>query len=228
MKRLLACDGNTERSCIPACNIVTVFKAFRHIPIAAINQALREITCILRPGAHAYFSEPMFSGKFNKPEHIFRKSRWSAHKPLQRIDQPIRSDLLRKPLARRSTAFAFREGSLADSAIPSIASLWQSAWQLHRQQELELPSPRRRYHEQTVRNPVSATALPVAPAFAQQPIVIKLSHVTTANTPIGKSTDHFKKLAEEPALGRVKVIIYPFSLRKCSVRSSARSLRTRR
>lgn len=48
-------------------------------------------------------------------------------------------------------------------------------------------------------------------AFAQQPIVIKFSHVTTSDTPKGKAADYFKKLAEERTKGRVKVEVYPNS-----------------
>ncbi len=50
-----------------------------------------------------------------------------------------------------------------------------------------------------------------APAFAQQPIVIKFSHVVAVDTPKGKAADHFKKLAEERTKGKVKLEIYPYS-----------------
>ena len=50
-----------------------------------------------------------------------------------------------------------------------------------------------------------------APAFAQQPIVIKFSHVVAVDTPKGKAADHFKKLAEERTKGKVKVEVYPNS-----------------
>jgi C4-dicarboxylate-binding protein DctP len=50
-----------------------------------------------------------------------------------------------------------------------------------------------------------------APALAQQPIVIKFSHVVTPDTPKGKAADYFKKLAEERTKGRVKVEVYPNS-----------------
>jgi C4-dicarboxylate-binding protein DctP len=43
---------------------------------------------------------------------------------------------------------------------------------------------------------------------AQQPIVIKFSHVVAADTPKGKGAEHFKKLAEEKTKGRVKVDVY--------------------
>ena len=48
-------------------------------------------------------------------------------------------------------------------------------------------------------------------AHAQQPIVIKFSHVVAIDTPKGKAAEYFKKLAEERTKGRVKVEVYPNS-----------------
>ena len=48
-------------------------------------------------------------------------------------------------------------------------------------------------------------------ALAQQPIVIKFSHVVALDTPKGKAAEQFKKLAEERTKGRVKVEVYPNS-----------------
>jgi C4-dicarboxylate-binding protein DctP len=45
-------------------------------------------------------------------------------------------------------------------------------------------------------------------AFAQSPIVIKFSHVVAQDTPKGKASEYFKKLAEERTKGRVKVEVY--------------------
>jgi C4-dicarboxylate-binding protein DctP len=45
-------------------------------------------------------------------------------------------------------------------------------------------------------------------AFAQQPIVIKFSHVVSNDTPKGKAADFFKVKAEELTKGRVKVEVY--------------------
>src|SRR5882757_9651838 len=56
-----------------------------------------------------------------------------------------------------------------------------------------------------------AACVASAPAFAQQPIVIKFSHVVAVNTPKGKGAEYFKKLAEERTNGRVKVEVYPNS-----------------
>jgi C4-dicarboxylate-binding protein DctP len=50
-----------------------------------------------------------------------------------------------------------------------------------------------------------------ASAVAQQPIVIKFSHVVAVDTPKGKAAEYFKKLAEERTKGRVKVEVFPNS-----------------
>lgn len=54
---------------------------------------------------------------------------------------------------------------------------------------------------------LSAVCMPAA-AQPAQPIVIKFSHVTTADSPKGLAAEHFRKLAEERTQGRVKVEIY--------------------
>jgi C4-dicarboxylate-binding protein DctP len=48
-------------------------------------------------------------------------------------------------------------------------------------------------------------------AIAQQPIVVKFSHVVALDTPKGKGAERFKQLAEERTKGRVKVEVYPNS-----------------
>ena len=50
-----------------------------------------------------------------------------------------------------------------------------------------------------------------AGAGAQQPIVIKFSHVVARDTPKGMAAERFKQLAEERTGGRVKVEVYPNS-----------------
>jgi C4-dicarboxylate-binding protein DctP len=60
---------------------------------------------------------------------------------------------------------------------------------------------------------IAASALLAAAGVvsAQQPIVIKFSHVVAVDTPKGKGAEYFKKLAEERTKGRVKVEVYPNS-----------------
>src|SRR5215471_3185180 len=57
----------------------------------------------------------------------------------------------------------------------------------------------------------SVVTIAAGPAMAQQPIVIKFSHVVSADTPKGRAADRFKQLAEQRTNGRVKVEVYPNS-----------------
>ena len=57
----------------------------------------------------------------------------------------------------------------------------------------------------------AALAFAATSALAQQPIVIKFSHVVAVNTPKGKGADYFKKIVEERTGGKVKVEVYPNS-----------------
>jgi C4-dicarboxylate-binding protein DctP len=50
-----------------------------------------------------------------------------------------------------------------------------------------------------------------APARADDPIVIKFSHVVAPNTPKGLAAEKFKELAEKYTSGKVKVEVYPNS-----------------
>jgi C4-dicarboxylate-binding protein DctP len=56
-----------------------------------------------------------------------------------------------------------------------------------------------------------ALAMTAVPAAAQQPIVIKFSHVVANDTPKGKGALKFKELAEKYTNGRVKIEVYPNS-----------------
>jgi C4-dicarboxylate-binding protein DctP len=57
---------------------------------------------------------------------------------------------------------------------------------------------------------VFALAL-ATPALADEPIIIKFSHVVAPDAPKGKAAVVFKELAEKYTNGRVKVEIYPNS-----------------
>lgn len=50
-------------------------------------------------------------------------------------------------------------------------------------------------------------------AAAQQPIVIRFSHAVAPDTPKGKAAERFRQLAEERTKGRVRVEIFPNSIR---------------
>jgi len=49
------------------------------------------------------------------------------------------------------------------------------------------------------------------PATAVAPIIVKFSHVVTADTPKGKAANKFKELLEQKTAGKMKVEVYPSS-----------------
>jgi C4-dicarboxylate-binding protein DctP len=53
--------------------------------------------------------------------------------------------------------------------------------------------------------------MPAGAATAQQPIIIKFSHVVSPDAPKGKAAVKFKELAESYTNGKVKVEVYPNS-----------------
>jgi C4-dicarboxylate-binding protein DctP len=57
---------------------------------------------------------------------------------------------------------------------------------------------------------IAALAWPGA-ATAQQPVILKFSHVIAPDTPKGKGAEKFKELAEKYSEGKVKVEVYPNS-----------------
>ena len=59
---------------------------------------------------------------------------------------------------------------------------------------------------------VAMTLLLAGPASAQEPIMIKFSHVAAPDTPKGQAANEFKRLAEERTKGRVKIEVYPNSM----------------
>jgi SAM-dependent methyltransferase len=52
-------------------DVVLMFKSLHHVPAARLADALREIGRVLRPGGHAYISEPIFAGPHNEMIRIF-------------------------------------------------------------------------------------------------------------------------------------------------------------
>lgn len=52
-------------------DIVMMFKSLHHVPVAAMDRALREIHRVLKPGGLAYLSEPIFAGALNELTRIY-------------------------------------------------------------------------------------------------------------------------------------------------------------
>lgn len=52
-------------------DIVLMFKSLHHVPLDLLDQALAEISRVLKPGGLAYISEPVFAGDFNEVLRLF-------------------------------------------------------------------------------------------------------------------------------------------------------------
>ena len=67
------CQGGAEA--IPpddgSFDIVLLFKSLHHVPMAHMDQALREIARVLRPGGLAWISEPVYAGELNDIMRLF-------------------------------------------------------------------------------------------------------------------------------------------------------------
>jgi ubiquinone/menaquinone biosynthesis C-methylase UbiE len=52
-------------------DIVMMFKSLHHVPVADMDRALDEIRRVLKPGGHAWISEPVFAGELNEIMRLF-------------------------------------------------------------------------------------------------------------------------------------------------------------
>lgn len=52
-------------------DVVMMFKSLHHVPGNRMDTALEEIARVLKPGGHAYISEPVFAGEFNDIMRLF-------------------------------------------------------------------------------------------------------------------------------------------------------------
>lgn len=52
-------------------DLVMMFKSLHHVPVSDMDDAIREIRRVLRPGGQAYISEPVYGGQFNEVVRLF-------------------------------------------------------------------------------------------------------------------------------------------------------------
>lgn len=52
-------------------DIVLMFKSLHHVPLDLLDKAFDEIHRVLKPGGHAYISEPVFAGRFNEIMRVY-------------------------------------------------------------------------------------------------------------------------------------------------------------
>ena len=68
-------------------DVVFMFKSLHHVPPELMDQSMREICRVLKPGGLAYISEPIFAGDFNEILRLFHdeeKVREAAFKTIKK------------------------------------------------------------------------------------------------------------------------------------------------
>jgi len=52
-------------------DVAFMFKSLHHVPVDLMQPSMHEIKRVLKPGGHAYISEPVFAGDFNEILRLF-------------------------------------------------------------------------------------------------------------------------------------------------------------
>lgn len=75
-------------------DVVFMFKSLHHVPAELMGTALREIARVLRPGGHAYISEPVFRGEFNEILRLFHDESRVRQLAFDAVCAAVRSGVL--------------------------------------------------------------------------------------------------------------------------------------
>lgn len=75
-------------------DIVLMFKSLHHVPVELMDQALREIARVLRPGGLAWISEPVFAGEFNEVMRVFHDEKIVREAAFAAVGKAVASGLL--------------------------------------------------------------------------------------------------------------------------------------
>lgn len=73
-------------------DVVMMFKSLHHVPLDLMDRAFDEIARVLKPGGHAYISEPVFGGAFNELIRVFNDEqvvREAAFAAVRRAVEPV-------------------------------------------------------------------------------------------------------------------------------------------
>ena len=71
--RLEFAFGGAEEIALPDASVdgIVMMKSLHHVPMDALDRALREIARVLKPGGWLYVSEPVFAGELNDVVKLF-------------------------------------------------------------------------------------------------------------------------------------------------------------
>ncbi len=87
--RLAFAFGGAEEIALPDGSVdgIVMMKSLHHVPMDALDRALREIARVLKPGGWLYVSEPVFAGELNDVVRLFhdeKRVRAAAYDALKR------------------------------------------------------------------------------------------------------------------------------------------------
>lgn len=72
-------------------DIVLMFKSLHHVPVPLMDQALNEISRVLKPGGIAWISEPVYAGEFNDILRLFHDEKEVREKTFAAICRAVDS-----------------------------------------------------------------------------------------------------------------------------------------
>jgi SAM-dependent methyltransferase len=83
--------GGAEAIDLPdgSVDAVIMLKSLHHVPVGEMDQALREIARVLRPGGKAYISEPVYAGAFNEILRLFNDERMVREAAFETIRRAV-------------------------------------------------------------------------------------------------------------------------------------------
>ncbi len=75
-------------------DIVFMFKSLHHVPMDLMDQALKEVKRVLKPGGMAYISEPIFDGAYNDIMRIFHDEKEVRELAFAAVQRAVDSNLM--------------------------------------------------------------------------------------------------------------------------------------
>lgn len=75
-------------------DIVLMFKSLHHVPMSVMDQALREVSRVLRPGGLAWISEPVYDGEMNEIFKLFHDEKQVREAAFEAIRNAVGNGLL--------------------------------------------------------------------------------------------------------------------------------------
>ncbi len=74
-------------------DIVLMFKSLHHVPRELMDQALKEIRRVLKPGGLTYISEPVYAGEFNEILRLFHDEKTVRELAFAAVQRAVQSGL---------------------------------------------------------------------------------------------------------------------------------------